>query len=176
MKRILALLVVLGLSLAQHGGYSSMSVGEHLGGLSGRAFDRAFLSMMVPHHQGAVEMSRWVLPRAKNAQVRAWANAIIAAQQREIAQMNEWLKPLGGSDKGSAEMMAGDMAGMMTALRGGRDPDRAFVQGMIPHHASAIEMALLAIQRSSDPRIIKLARDILVSQSEEIYQFRNWLK
>jgi uncharacterized protein (DUF305 family) len=174
MKKLFTLVLLLGFAVAQHGGHSSM--GPDLKTLSGKAFDRAFLSMMIPHHQGAVEMSRWVLPRAKNAQVKNWANAIVAAQQREITQMTEWLKPLGGSEKAAADMMKADMAGMVTALRGSADPDRGFVQGMIPHHASAIEMALLAIQRSSDPRIIKLARGVLVSQSEEIYQFRNWLK
>lgn len=53
-------------------------------------FDRAFIDMMVPHHQAAVRMARAVLADTDDAEVKRLANDIITAQSREIRQMNEW--------------------------------------------------------------------------------------
>ncbi|TGR08206.1 DUF305 domain-containing protein [Mesorhizobium sp. M4B.F.Ca.ET.190.01.1.1] len=54
--------------------------------------DVAFVQAMIPHHQGAIDMARAVLQFGKDDQVKVWANQIIAAQQAEIAAMQEWLK------------------------------------------------------------------------------------
>ncbi|WP_256754031.1 DUF305 domain-containing protein [Mesorhizobium sp. Mes31] len=54
--------------------------------------DVAFVQAMIPHHQGAIDMARAVLQFGKDDQVKVWANQIIAAQQSEIAAMQEWLK------------------------------------------------------------------------------------
>lgn len=54
--------------------------------------DVAFVQAMIPHHQGAIDMARVVLQFGKDDQVKVWANQIIAAQQAEIAAMQEWLK------------------------------------------------------------------------------------
>lgn len=54
--------------------------------------DVAFVQAMIPHHQGAIDMARAVLQFGKDDQVKVWASQIIAAQQAEIAAMQEWLK------------------------------------------------------------------------------------
>jgi uncharacterized protein (DUF305 family) len=143
--------------------------------LQGKAFDRAFLSMMVPHHQMAVDMARAVLPVGKDATVKTWANRVIKDQAREITQMNTLLKSYGGSDAAMANMMKTSMSGMADMVKKARNPDVAFVEGMVPHHASAIDMAKLALEKSSDARVLKLSRDIVRAQAQEMYDFRTWL-
>jgi hypothetical protein len=49
--------------------------------------DRDFVAMMVPHHQGAIDMARAELRYGRNEQLRRIAQEIIVTQQQEIAAM-----------------------------------------------------------------------------------------
>jgi uncharacterized protein (DUF305 family) len=49
--------------------------------------DRDFVAMMVPHHQGAIDMARILLRYGKNEQLKRLAQEIIVTQQQEIAAM-----------------------------------------------------------------------------------------
>lgn len=83
-------------------------------------FDREFIDMMVPHHQGAIVMARAVLEKGESAEVKQLAETIIAAQSREIGEMNRWRKqwygaesPAGGvpADSGSEDSSSQGMPG-----------------------------------------------------------------
>ena len=54
--------------------------------------DRDFLAMMIPHHQGAIDMARIVIASGRKPEVRKFAEDIIAHQQAEIDLMNRWLQ------------------------------------------------------------------------------------
>lgn len=103
----LALLVfvmaaMIGAASAQHRhGSSEFSIGMHAGmavmmkdmesaPMTGDT-DKDFLAMMIPHHEGAIEMARLVLVHGKDPLVRRLAEEIIASQTIEIQAMNERL-------------------------------------------------------------------------------------
>ena len=64
--------------------------------------DESFMRMMIPHHQGAIEMARIQLEHGKDPQARRLAEQIIAAQEREIAEIQGWLARR-GPQSGSAK-------------------------------------------------------------------------
>jgi uncharacterized protein (DUF305 family) len=54
--------------------------------------DVAFVRGMIPHHQAAIDMAKVVLQYGKDAQTRKLAEDVVREQQREITEMQEWLK------------------------------------------------------------------------------------
>ncbi|RIH90563.1 hypothetical protein Mterra_00358 [Calidithermus terrae] len=184
-RRIVALTLALGLALAQtdhsqHGGMPMKSMGA-LERLSGKDFDIAYMSMMIDHHKGAVEMAQAILKVSKDARVRKAAQDIVAVQNKEIGQLTAWLKGWYGvaPSRMYMDMMRGDMKAMMDAAMAGmkgKSPDRAFLEGMIPHHQDAIDMSELALKKANKPELKKFAREVIAVQSREIGQYREWLK
>lgn len=73
-----------------HGGRDGMMSGDDMADLSsadGAAFDKMWLTMMIEHHEGAIEMAERVLKTTTNPQVEEMAKAIVDGQQKEIATM-----------------------------------------------------------------------------------------
>ena len=54
--------------------------------------DRWFLTEMIPHHQGAIDMAKLAQTRSTNRNVLNMAAAILNTQQAEINQYRVWLK------------------------------------------------------------------------------------
>jgi uncharacterized protein (DUF305 family) len=54
--------------------------------------DVDFVRQMIPHHQGAIEMAKAQLAHGKDKTTRAMARKIIKDQEREISEMQVWLK------------------------------------------------------------------------------------
>ena len=57
--------------------------------------DADFVRSMIPHHRGAIDMAKVELAHGKNSEIRKLAEAVIKAQEAEIAEMQAWLKAHG---------------------------------------------------------------------------------
>lgn len=81
-----------------HGGMSMDSMmgsdSEALMGLDGAEFDRAFLTRMIAHHEGALPMSEAELADGQNPQAQELAQEISTTQKAEIAEMEQLLTDL----------------------------------------------------------------------------------
>lgn len=81
-----------------------------------------------------------------------------------------------GNSPSSAAYMDGmakmnrDMGMPMTG-----DADRDFATMMIPHHQGAIDMARVQLQHGKDPKLRKMAQQIINDQEKEIADFQKWL-
>jgi uncharacterized protein (DUF305 family) len=165
-------------------GHGSMGMGS--GGMArqmvienGKYSDERFIDAMVPHHQGAIAMAEVALENAQHAEIKDLSRNIVSTQQAEIEELKSIKKEEFGTSNVPMEMSQEQMRGMGMMM----DPqelarsepfDRAFIDAMIPHHQSAIEMAKVAYEKSENPRIKKLAENIVSAQQAEIEQMKRW--
>lgn len=154
--------------------------------------DRAFIDMMVPHHESAMAMAAIAQERAEHPELRQLADDIIAAQSSEITRMRDWREQwFGSSDTPSMEempmlpgmSMAGgqsmsggtmDMKAEVDGLRVADPFDRFFIDAMIRHHEQAVEAAEIALEQTEREEIQGLAEGIIEAQTREIEQLREW--
>lgn len=85
-----------------HGSMSMADMNKELAGKTGDDFDKAFLEMMIAHHQGAVDMANLASAHAKHEEIRALSQEIITAQNKEIADMRQWQMDWGYKTNNSA--------------------------------------------------------------------------
>jgi uncharacterized protein (DUF305 family) len=71
---------------------------------SGHEFDMMFLDMMIPHHQGAIDMSRDALRKAQHPEVKTLARQAISKQQKEKQTMTKWKSAWGSGAHGKGAM------------------------------------------------------------------------
>ena len=174
-----------GMAGMDHSQMDHGSLGMGSGGMAremvmenGKYSDRAFIDAMVPHHQGAIEMAEVALKNAEHEEIKELSRNIISTQRAEIEELKAIKQQEFGTSEVPMEMSAEEMQMMgMTdpdALAN-KDPfDKAFIDAMIPHHRSAIEMAQVAYRESSNPEIKVLAEGIVEAQTREIAQMQGW--
>lgn len=63
---------------------------------TGAEADRLFLQLMIPHHQGGVEMAAYAVEHAQRPQVVALARNIVTSQERELTALQDMLDARGG--------------------------------------------------------------------------------
>jgi uncharacterized protein (DUF305 family) len=148
---------------------------------NGKYSDKAFIDAMVPHHQGAIEMAEVALKNAEHEEIKELSHNIISSQQAEIEELKAIKKEEFGTSNVPMEMSPQQMRSMGMMM----DPQelankepfaKAFIDAMIPHHQSAIEMSQVALEKSKNPKIKELAENIISAQKREIEQMKQWRK
>ena len=141
-----------------------------------------FLSQMVAHHQGAIDMAQYEIANGKNFEMIQLAKSIVAEQQIEIEKM---LFLLAHCEKmqipvGYGAAMTQTMTDMMDVTPGDNvqydSVDHAFAAIMLPHHQAAVDMAMVLLKYGKDPRIANVAAQIIAEQQVEIEQMQMFLK
>jgi uncharacterized protein (DUF305 family) len=169
-----------------HGQMDHGSMGMGSGGMAkqmvmenGKYSDRLFINAMVPHHQGAIAMAEVALKNAEHEEIIKLSRNIISSQQAEIEELKSIKQEEFGTSNVPMEMSPEQMRGMdmmmdPQQLANQKPFDEAFIDAMIPHHQSAIDMAEVANEKSKNPRIKELAQNIVSAQKREIEQMKGW--
>jgi len=157
-------------------GASAPATGTSQG--SANAADAMFATMMIDHHQQAIDMSDTLLAKTGvDARVVDLATRIKDAQTPEIAKMRGWLADwgvpsasAGSMDHGGGMMSEADMAALEAAS--GAEAGKLFLQQMIVHHEGAVDMARTEKADGADPLAPALASTIIDAQTAEIAEMK----
>lgn len=151
--------------------------------MTGETYDRNFIANMIAHHQGAVDMAKLAQKNARHQELKDMADDIVSAQEKEIADMTAWQNEWGYSSTSENNMMdhsamgmMDDMTGMTAELEGktGDEFDKAFIEQMIIHHQSAIDMAAPGEKNAEHQEVKNLTKAIVSAQTKEIQQMKRW--
>ena len=147
--------------------------------------DVRFMQHMIGHHAQAITMAALAPTHGAGPNVVKLAQKIDISQRDEIVLMQEWLRERGQAVPDSAQALAMQMPGMLTAsqlaqLRAarGREFDRLFLTFMIQHHQGALEMVeelFASPGATQDPDIFRFVTDVDADQRDEIYVMRTLL-
>lgn len=136
--------------------------------------DVSFATDMAAHHQQAVEMSQMLLDKSDiDPRVVSLAQDIKAAQGPEIKQMKSWLSDWGqksdsmsGMDMSGTLMSDSDMNDLKSST--GLTASKLFLTQMTVHHKSALVMAKTEVDSGKNADAVKLAKNIISTQTTEI--------
>ena len=151
--------------------------------------DVMFATMMIPHHQQAVELSALAPERSTNPELLTLAAGISAAQAPEIETMKVFLVQWNAGESGMGDMSGMPGMGGTSGMAGMADPatmdrlkalegpefDTLWLQTMIGHHEGAIEMADTEVRDGKNADAKKLAQQIADTQRAEIDQMKQML-
>lgn len=146
--------------------------------VDGRYSDDRFIDMMAAHHAMAIAMAQAELQHGARPETLQLARQIVAAQTSEMGELRRLKRELYGTDQVTLRMNpeavqnSGAIAPDQLATQ--QNVDLAFIDSMIPHHASALVSASVARLQSHQSSVVKLARGIIDAQSREIGEMIAW--
>lgn len=136
---------------------------------------RAFLSMMVDHHQGLIAMSDSARARATRASTKADAHTLRDEQAREQRRMETMLRRT-YHDSTQPKVLPSNQAMLDTLSRAsGADYDRTFYRFVIEHHRQAIGMIDQALPHLT-PEVRRMATEMRSKQQREIAQLERKMR
>ncbi|QQS18257.1 DUF305 domain-containing protein [Candidatus Saccharibacteria bacterium] len=166
---------------------SGSQTGSMYASMTGDQFDKAYLTDMIAHHQGALNMASQARELATKSEIRTLADAILSSQATEVQQMMDWQQeweysttdisnPHAGHMMESSGSMGDDMANMEAKLNGlsGEAYDKEFLKQMILHHQQAVDMSKYADTNAKHQEVKDLAQAVISAQEKEIADMKSW--
>lgn len=153
--------------------------------------DQDFAAMMIQHHNGAIKMSEEEINKGKDQKVISMAEKTIKDQKRDIQELQKFVKTdqtkSGMSMKSDTSMQGKKgmqeetgsarqhtMMDRMHKMQMTGDQDKDYVSMMVMHHQHAIDMANTYLDKGKDKDLIKLAKDMIKSNEDEIRDLEDW--
>ncbi len=136
--------------------------------------EKEFILEMIPHHQEAIDASRYIVEHSDNQELKQFAQNIIDQQSKEVWALigfyQLWFEKPYPGDKDYMRMMP-DFSKFS-----GRELDRLYMQSMMDHHQEALRLTKAVLQLTQRDALKSLANNIIVHQGQELVQLNEWLK
>lgn len=139
-----------------------------------------FPSLMIMHHQGAINMANLELQKGTSDSLKTIAQNIIDMQQMEITEFDTYLAA--NSVNNSVPVFSMEQMESMAKMGGNADVqfitgdiDNDFATLMIVHHQSALENSNAYLMHGNDAYLIAKANEMIEMQNMEIMELQNWL-
>lgn len=143
-----------------------------------------FIVQMIPHHQGAIEMSQNLLRYTTFVPLQEVAQNIIREQTQSIAAMEAALERCIGCTNTAQDLglyarqfdqITRQMFCRMAQAKAGNDINADFIREMVPHHQGAIQMSDNALRFPLCEELTPILQSIIRSQSAGIRQMERLL-
>ena len=145
--------------------------------------DHDFASMMVMHHQGAIDMANKELEKGNDATIKAMAQQMITKQTAEKAELTTWLASHTPVPDAEGEAFDEEMMNGMEKMKNWKDAqvltgdaDSDFAQLIIKHHQAAADDANGILHHGHHDEIKEMAKMMIEDQTKEITDLTAWLK
>lgn len=145
--------------------------------------DHDFASMMVIHHQGAIDMANKELEKGNDATIKNMAQQIIDKQTAEKAELTSWLASHTPTPNAEGQAFDAEMMDVMEKMKNWKDiqvltgdADSDFAELMIVHHQTATDNASSILHHGHHDEIKEMAKMMIEDQNKEITDLTAWLK
>lgn len=144
-------------------------------------FDYDFATMMIEHHQGAIDMSQILLKSGKNKKLKDMTQKGISMQkesQKEVRAFISKHKMESSKNNSDHNEIMEAMEKMMKEMKGmkmSRDMDKDFAMMMTMHHKSGIDMSNSELSHGKAAELKQMAQKMIDAQKKEIKELQDWL-
>ncbi len=150
-------------------------------------FDQLYIDMMIPHHESVVSLAEAALPLLTDARLITLAENIVGAQVQEIAELQAYRlefygagDPLPMDEQSMMQLMPGMSTSMdetmalmnadtlVATFCNASDFDLVFIDLVLPHHQSAVDASVAALDQATHDEIRRFAQRVIEDQQREI--------
>ena len=139
--------------------------------------DVDFARMMIPHHQGSIDMSNIILKYAKHEEIKQLAREFKEGDSESQARLRSFLDahgdPVPTAGPEFMQEMEQAMMKMNQTMRSynmSNDPDYDFAEIMTHHHQGAIDMSQIELKHGKDQPALEEARMVIEAQQKDIVE------
>lgn len=155
-------------------------------------FDLDYATLMIDHHQGAIDISEMALAKASDTQIKTMAQTMVGEHKSEIQELKKFLnnhdtssaehkkdKKLNHSHEGGDHNeLSEDMNTMVDKMKGitlGGDANKDYAALMIAHHQNAVKLSENELSHGHHAELKKMAKKMIDDDNREIKELQKWL-
>jgi DUF305 family protein family protein len=138
--------------------------------------DHDFASMMLKHHNGAIEMSAIEMANGTDSTLKRLAGKITDDSRKDNSEFESFLKEhqaTSKSDFGEKAMAMMSKSSTMHTMSGSVDTDYAMM--MVQHHKDGIDMANEYLTSGKAAKPMKVAKNMIKMQEKDIKALQSWI-